>query len=311
MKKFLILLLFLLAEYASADIFVPVSSDPIANATSTGYLSSTDWIKFNSAGPGLVTSVSGTAPVSVANPTTTPVVSMSVSNTTTNGYLTSTDWTAFNGKAASGANADITALSHVTKLYPASDGTSALQVFKADGTTSVLNVDTTNKRLGIGSATPAVALDVVSTVANLSGLVVASNTNNATDQIGIIAKGASDNDAGIGLFNTSGGGSHWLFRANHNGNFEFIDIIAGQLDMFIQQTTGNVSIGPGSSAPQAALDIRGAMRLNIKYAFGSPPVACDATHDGLMFLSTTYHLCVCKSGSTAYVLTSDGSSACS
>lgn len=49
---------------------------------------------------GTVTSVSGTAPISVATGTTTPAISISQATTSTNGYLSSTDWNTFNGKQA-------------------------------------------------------------------------------------------------------------------------------------------------------------------------------------------------------------------
>ena len=52
------------------------------------------------AGGGTVTSVTGTAPVSVATGTTTPVISMAAANTSTNGYLTSADWNTFNNKGS-------------------------------------------------------------------------------------------------------------------------------------------------------------------------------------------------------------------
>jgi hypothetical protein len=48
---------------------------------------------------GVVTSVTGTAPV-VSSGGATPAISMAAANTTTNGYLTSTDWNTFNGKGA-------------------------------------------------------------------------------------------------------------------------------------------------------------------------------------------------------------------
>jgi hypothetical protein len=38
-------------------------------------------------------------------------------------------------------------------IYPASDSTTAVRINKADGTTPVINVDTTNKRVNIGTAT--------------------------------------------------------------------------------------------------------------------------------------------------------------
>jgi hypothetical protein len=44
------------------------------------------------------------------------------------------------------------------KIYPSADATTAIQVLKADGTTPVLNIDTTNKRLGVGTTAPMVAL---------------------------------------------------------------------------------------------------------------------------------------------------------
>lgn len=49
---------------------------------------------------GTVTSVSGTAPISVANGTTTPAISITQASGSTNGYLSSTDWTTFNSKGS-------------------------------------------------------------------------------------------------------------------------------------------------------------------------------------------------------------------
>jgi hypothetical protein len=66
---------------------------------------------------GTVTSVSGTAPISVANGTTTPAVSISQATTSTDGYLSSTDWNTFNGKAT----------------YPSQTGNSG-KFLKTDGT---------------------------------------------------------------------------------------------------------------------------------------------------------------------------------
>jgi hypothetical protein len=46
-------------------------------------------------------------------------------------------------------------------IYPSADSTTAVQIRKADGTTSILNVDTTNNRVGIGTTTPSEKLDVI------------------------------------------------------------------------------------------------------------------------------------------------------
>lgn len=45
-------------------------------------------------------------------------------------------------------------------IYPASDSTTAVQINKADGTTNVLNIDTTNSSVGIGTTSPKAKLDV-------------------------------------------------------------------------------------------------------------------------------------------------------
>ena len=46
------------------------------------------------------------------------------------------------------------------KIYPPTDSTTAIQINKADGITNVLNIDTTNGNVGIGTNIPGSALDV-------------------------------------------------------------------------------------------------------------------------------------------------------
>lgn len=75
----------------------PTISMPAANATTNGYLTSTDWTTFNNKGSGTVTSVTASSPLSSTGGTT-PDISIPAANATTNGYLTSTDWTTFNSK---------------------------------------------------------------------------------------------------------------------------------------------------------------------------------------------------------------------
>ena len=58
------------------------------------------WVTPNA---GTVTNVSGTAPISVTNNTTTPSIVISQANTTTDGYLSSTDWNTFNSKQPAGS----------------------------------------------------------------------------------------------------------------------------------------------------------------------------------------------------------------
>lgn len=53
--------------------------------------------------------------------------------------------------AAPGANTDITSLGAIARLSPASDSTTAIRVTKADGTTTIETVDTTNGYRGINT----------------------------------------------------------------------------------------------------------------------------------------------------------------
>jgi len=81
---------------AAINALLPSQSSQSGKVLSTDG-TNTSWIA--AGGTGTVTSVTGTAPVSVATGTTTPVISMAAATGSVNGYLTSTDWTTFNSKA--------------------------------------------------------------------------------------------------------------------------------------------------------------------------------------------------------------------
>ena len=152
-----------------------------ANTTTNGYLTSTDWNTFNNKAPatsgtsilygngsggfsnvtigtgisfaggtlsatgsgGTVTSVSGTAPISVATGTTTPVISISQATTSTDGYLSSTDWNTFNNKQPAGSY--LTAVSVVS--------TNGFAGTSSGGTTPALTLSTTIPGLLKGNGT--------------------------------------------------------------------------------------------------------------------------------------------------------------
>jgi len=67
--------------YLTGTIDITISI-PEANTAVDGYLTAVDWNTFNSYN-GTVTSVTGTAPISVATGTTTPVISLTISYATT------------------------------------------------------------------------------------------------------------------------------------------------------------------------------------------------------------------------------------
>ncbi len=118
--------------------------------------------------PGTVTSVSGTAPISVVTGTSTPVISISQATTSTNGYLSSADWNAFNSKQATGNYVtDLTG--DVTASGP---GSAAATVAKLQGSTLTITTPASGNYLRYdGSAfinSPLLASD-------LSGAIPATN----------------------------------------------------------------------------------------------------------------------------------------
>jgi hypothetical protein len=159
------------APVVSSGGATPAISMAAANTTTNGYLTSTDWNTFNNKAPatsgtsilygngtggfsnvtigsgisfaggtlsatgsgGTVTSVSGTAPISVATGTTTPVISISQATTSTDGYLSSTDWNTFNNKQPAGAY--LTAVTADAPLSGAGTSASHLVISQANTTT--------------------------------------------------------------------------------------------------------------------------------------------------------------------------------
>ena len=145
------------------------------------------------------------------------------------------DGTAAGTQAAVGANwlvlhnATAMGTTSPVKIYPSTDSTTAVQILKADGTTNVLNVDTTNGNVGIGTMAPLSALDIYGNAAQFrvrtpgSGSLLIYALNSA--EVDIRTTNASDLSLGTNGLN----------------------------NLFIQQSTGNVGIG--TMAPGARLDI--------------------------------------------------------
>jgi hypothetical protein len=69
-----------------------------------------------------------------------------------------------------------------TTIYPTSDNISAFKFTKLDASTIIMNVDTTNSRIGINTATPQASLDVSGTT-NITGNISAVTLSAASERI--------------------------------------------------------------------------------------------------------------------------------
>ena len=126
MRWLILMLAFLGAGIAEASDIHGLG--PQSGATSSGYLSSTDWNTFNNAN-GTVTSVTGTAPV-VSSGGATPAISMHVADLTDNGYLASADWATFNGKGSG----TVTSVTGTAPVVSSGGATPAISMHVADRT---------------------------------------------------------------------------------------------------------------------------------------------------------------------------------
>lgn len=110
----------------SSQSTTPVVSIQAASATQDGYMSSTQFSKLAgiaegaTANTGTVTNVSGTAPISVTNQSTTPTVSIAAASANSAGSMSSAHYTKLEGIAA-GATAN-----SATTTTPKMDGTAAV-----------------------------------------------------------------------------------------------------------------------------------------------------------------------------------------
>ncbi|MDO8511837.1 MAG: hypothetical protein Q7S57_01075 [bacterium] len=168
------------------------------------------------------------------------------------------------------------------KIYPSADSTTAIQINKADGTTNVLNVDTTNARVGIGTASPATALDVNGnvTIAN-GGYIYSSGASPASLKLasGATYPGATLNAQyalTISTQNAANSLSNMIFHlgtgtgAGDLGAWKWISGWQNDVRMLL---TPAGQLGIGTTAPQSLLDVQG-------------PVGTGAVGAGILTLAT-------------------------
>ena len=139
-------------------------------------------------------------------------------------------------------------------LYPAENSTTAVQIRKADGTTSVLNVDTTNSRLGLGTVSPVGDIDVRKE-SGLSSVVLDQGTN----ALGLIA--------GMSACAFQYSGAFGITSATRD-SIVTSPGASGTFNLWISGYSGNV--GLGTTGPNARLEaLKTTEQLRLSY---------DSTH---------------------------------
>ena len=159
-------------------------------------------------------------------------------------------------------------------VSPDSNSISAFQINKADGTTNVLNVDTTNGRVGIGTTSPGAKLQIGD-----------GTTNNSVDSQVLVSRLVDDTVAGNGhafsdSSNISRGGTigynSFDARINYSGSNNFDHYAAFQAGP-VYGSSGTLSTYYGFiSAPTVnSGTVSGAIGLKVNDPVGSGTVASN------------------------------------
>ena len=117
-------------------------------------------------------------------------------------------------------------------IYPASDSATAVQIDKANGTSNVVDIDTTNGRVGIGTTSPGQLLEVNGTAKVDTGLIIP------------LIYPASDSTTAI-----------QIDKANGTSNVVDIDTTNGRVGIGTSSPTTGVSLDLGSNTNSMLLPI--------------------------------------------------------
>ena len=167
----------------------------------------------------------------------------------------------FIGNQTFSGNLSVTGNTTTSKIVAPADSLTAIGVFRADGTTRVVNVDTTNSRIGIGTSTPAYPIHVERSANDTTTAVITvknlSNGNNATAELRV-----ENNTSQSGRMFKAGAGytGYKTILASDLGFYN--DVSAGHISILNDFTGGTVKFAAGgSSTPHLTIGTAGDIQL--------------------------------------------------
>lgn len=167
----------------------------------------------------------------------------------------------FAGNQVFSGNLSVTGTTTTSKIVVPADSLTALGVFRADGTTRVLNIDTTNSRLGIGTSAPSYPIHVE------------RNANDTTTAVIMVKNLSSGNTATAEIRtenNASQSGRMFKTSASYSG---YKTILASDLGFYNDSGAGHITIlndfaggtikfaAGGSSTPHLTIGSAGDIQL--------------------------------------------------
>jgi hypothetical protein len=161
-------------------------------------------------------------------------------------------------------------------VYPPSDSTTAIQIDKANGTSNVVDIDTTNGRVGIGM-TPGASLDIDTTTANTAGTVtvqdvLAQSTGSMGNGFGPVISFSTQD---IHTHNTIGALGAVQHGASNTGDLVFYTTLSGTSTEKMRILSGG-NVGIGTTNPAQALEVNGQVQIDSWGVVGATTTVCEA-----------------------------------